>query len=261
MPYAEGDGGMIHYTQAGENPDAPAVVFLGELGFGAWGWGWQYGALAGPCRVVVIDTRGAGRSDAPDGPYAMTDLVGDLEAVLADCSIRTAHLVGCGLGGAVAVAAARRTNRAESLTLIGTPPSGEAFDPEPLSPDPTDEAELRASTRNLLSAGFCEHEDAPIEQIIEWRREEDATPTARQAQLAALDGFDPEPLYELTLPVRVVAGEADPVVDPEANRRLAEELPNGEFTSYPAASHLVTVERSAAFNDFLLGVIDSVDDH
>ena len=260
MPSVDAGGCAIHYTQAGENPDAPAVVFLGELGFGAWGWSWQYGALAGPCRVVVIDTRGAGRSDAPDGPYAMADLVGDLEAVLADCNIRTAHLVGCGLGGAVALAAARRTNRAESLTLIGTPPSGEAFDPEPLSTDPTDESALRASTTSLLSAVFCESEDAPIEQIIEWRREEDATPAAREAQLAALDGFDPEPLYELTLPVRVVAGGDDPVVDPEASRRLAEELPNGEFTSYPEASHLVTIERSAALNDVLLGFIESVDD-
>ena len=260
MPSVDVDGCVIHYTQAGENPDAPAVVFLGDLGFGAWGWSWQYGALAGPCRVVVIDTRGAGRSDAPDGPYAMADLVGDLEAVLTDCNIRTTHLVGCGLGGAVAVAAARRTNRAESLTLIGTPPNGEAFDPEPLSPDPADEAGLRASTTSLLSAAFCEREDAPIEQIIEWRREEDATPAAREAQLAALDGFDPEPLYELTLPVRVISGGADPVVDPEASRRLADGLPNGEFTSYPEASHLVTIERSAALNDLLLGFIQSVAD-
>ena len=260
MPSVDVDGCVIHYTQAGENPDAPAVVFLGDLGFGAWGWSWQYGALAGPCRVVVIDTRGAGRSDAPAGPYAMADLVGDLEAVLADCNIRTAHLVGCGLGGAVAVAAARRTNRAESLTLIGTPPSEEAFDPEPLSADPSDEVGLRASTTSLLSATFCEREEAPIEQIIEWRREEDATPAAREAQLAALDGFDPEPLYELTLPVRVVAGGADPVVDPEACRRLADGLPNGEFTSYPEASHLVTIERSAALNDLLLGFIESVAD-
>jgi len=53
MPYADADGCAIHYTRAGENPDAPAVVLLGELGFGAWQWSWQYGALAGPCRVVV----------------------------------------------------------------------------------------------------------------------------------------------------------------------------------------------------------------
>jgi len=37
-------------------------------------------------------------------------------------------------------------------------------------------------------------------------------------------------------------------------------LPNGEFTSYPEASHLVTIERSAALNDLLLGFIESVAD-
>ncbi|ERH06588.1 MAG: putative hydrolase or acyltransferases (alpha/beta hydrolase superfamily) [Halonotius sp. J07HN4] len=260
MPYADANGCEIHYTRGGENPDAPAVVLLGELGLGAWQWSWQYGALAGPCRTIVVDPRGAGRSDTPAGPYTMGDLVGDLEAVLTDCSIRAAHLVGCGLGGAVALAAARRTNRARSLTLVGTPPSRAAFDPDPLSPDPDDTAGLRASTTSLLSTSFVDREDAPVEQITEWRREEDATPTAREAQLAALDGFDPEPLYELTLPARVVTGENDPVVDPEASRRLAKGLPKGEFKMYPEAGHLVTVERSAALNDFLLGFVESVAD-
>lgn len=260
MPYIDADSCEIHYSRAGENPDAPAVVLLGELGLGAWQWSWQYGALAGPCRTIVVDLRGAGRSDTPAGPYAMGDLVGDLEAVLTDCSIRAAHLVGCGLGGVVALAAARRTNRARSLTLIGTPPSRAAFDPDPVSPDPDDTAALRASTTSLLSTAFVDHGDAPVEQIVEWRGEEDATPTGRAAQLAALDGFDPEPLYELTLPARVVAGGEDPAVDPEACRRLAEELPNGELKMYPEASHLVTVERSAALNDFLLGFVESVAD-
>jgi len=260
MPYADADGCEIHYSQAGENPDAPAVVLLGELGLGAWQWSWQYGALAGPCRAIVVDRRGAGRSDTPAGPYAMSDLVGDLGAVLTDCGIRAAHLVGCGLGGAVALAAARQTNRARSLTLIGTPPSRAAFDADPLRPDPIDTAGVRESTTSLLSTAFVDREDAPIEQIVEWRGEEDATPAARAAQLAALDGFDPEPLYELTLPARVVAGGADPVVDPEASQRLAEELPKGEFKTYPEAGHLVTIERSAALNDFVLGFVESVAD-
>ena len=260
MPYADASGCAIHYTRAGENPDAPAVVLLGDLGFGAWQWSWQYGALAGPCRVVVIDTRGTGRSDAPEGPYAMADLIGDLEAVLADCNIRAAHLVGCGLGGAVALAAARRTNRARSLTLIGTPPNSGAFDTEPLSCDPDDTAGLRASTTSLLSTAFVDREDAPIEQIIEWRGEEDATPDVREAQLAALEEFDPKPLYELTLPAQIVAGGGDPIVDPEASRQLAEDLPKGEFTLYPDASHLVTIERSAALNDLLVGFVESVAD-
>jgi len=85
-------------------------------------------------------------------------------------------------------------------------------------------------------------------------------PAAREAQLAALEDFDSDPLYELTLRTQVITGGADPVVDPEASRRLAEELPKGEFTLHPDASHLVTIERSAAVNDRLIGFVESVAD-
>lgn len=257
MPYADADGCGIHYTDPGEG-DAPVVAFLGEVGFGAWQWGWQYGAL-GPSRPVVIDTRGCGRSDAPDGPYSMSDLVDDVVAVLADCNARKAHLVGCGLGGCVALAVARRTNRARSLTLIGTPPTGNDFDPADLAADLDDSDALRDSTTALLSDDFLAREDSPVEQIIKWRREEDASPAARAAQLAAIEAFDPEPLYEVTLPALVVAGGADSVVPAEASERLADGLPNGEFRAFPDAGHLVTVERSAALNDALAGFLDSVD--
>ena len=258
MPYADADGCAIHYTDPGDG-DAPLVVFLGEAGFGAWQWGWQYGAL-GPYRAVVVDTRGSGRSDAPAGPSAMADLVGDLEAVLADCGVRKAHLVGCGLGGCVALAAARRTTRARSLTLIGTPATGDDFEPADLAADPDDPEALRASTTALLSDGFLAREDAPVEQIVEWRGEEDATPSARAAQLAAIEEFDPGPLYELTLSALVVAGGIDSVVAADSSEQLAEGLPNGEYRGFPDAGHLVTVERSAALNDALAGVLDSVDE-
>lgn len=256
MPSVDRDGTSIHYATAGPS-DAPAVVFLGDLGLGAWQWSWQYDAVAGPFRAVVVDTRGCGRSDAPAGPYGMSDFVADLEAVLADQTIRKAHLVGCGLGGCVALAAAHRTNRARSLALVGTPATGAAFDPADLAADPTDDAALRASTEALLSDGFVASDDAPIQQIVEWRREEDADPAIRSAQAAAIAEFDPDPLYELTLPSLVVAGGADTVVPVESAEELATELPRGEFREFPEAGHLVTVERSAAVNDELVGFLES----
>ncbi|ERH00991.1 MAG: putative hydrolase or acyltransferases (alpha/beta hydrolase superfamily) [Halonotius sp. J07HN6] len=134
MSSVDHDGCSIHYTTAGPS-DAPAVVFLGDLGFGAWQWSWQYDAVAGPFRAVVVDTRGCGRSDAPAGSWEIGEFVADLDAVLADQNLRKAHLVGCGLGGCVALAAAHRTNRARSLTLIGTPATGGEFDPTDLRAD------------------------------------------------------------------------------------------------------------------------------
>ena len=257
MPYADADGCAIYYEITDADPDAETVVLVGDLALGPWQWGWQYSALAGLFETVVYDHRGCGRSDAPPGPYTMGDLVDDLEAVLRDANVRRAHLVGCGLGGCAALAAARHTGRVESLTLIGTPVSGAAFDPSDLRADPADTDGLRASTTALLSTAFRETQPEVIDRIVDWRRKEDATPSAQQAQVAALDGFDAEPLYELTRPALVIAGGADSVVDSTESRRLAEDLPRGEFHEYPEAGHLLTVERSAALNDELVGWLET----
>ncbi|WP_253738852.1 alpha/beta fold hydrolase [Halohasta salina] len=253
MSYADADGCAIYYERTDAAPDAETVVLIGELGFGAWQWGWQYAALAGLFETIVYDHRGCGRSDAPSRPYSMRDLVGDLEAVMRDANVRRAHLVGCGLGGCVALAAARHTSRAERLTLIGTPVSGAAFEASDLQADPADTDALRDSTDGLLSTAFREaHPDVP-DRIVDWRAEEDADPEAQAAQQAAIEEFDAEPLYELTRPALVVGGGRDSVVDAAESRRLAEELPRGEYREYPEAGHLLTVERSAALNDELVG--------
>lgn len=259
MAYADADGCGIYYETTEAGPEAETVVLIGDLGIGAWQWGWQYTALAGLFETVVYDHRGCGRSDAPPGPYTMRALVEDLEAVLVDANVRRAHLIGCGLGGCVALAAGRHTNRVESLALIGTPVSGVAFDPSDLRANPADTDALRASTTALLSAEFREAQPEVVEQIVDWRREEDATPAAQDAQGAALRDFDAEPLYELTRPALVVAGGADSVVESAESRRLAEELPRGEFQEFPEAGHLLTVERSAALNDELVGFLESQD--
>jgi Predicted hydrolases or acyltransferases (alpha/beta hydrolase superfamily) len=190
----------------------------------------------------------------------MSDFVADLDAVLAEQNLRKAHLVGCGLGGCVALAAAHRTNRARSLTLIGTPATGGEFDPTDLRADPTDDDTLRASTTALLSDEFVASDDAPIQQIVEWRHEEDAPQRVQSTQAAAIADFDPEPLYEVTLPSLVIAGGRDSVAPVESAETLADDLPRGEFREFPEAGHLVTVERSAAVNDELVGFLESVTD-
>lgn len=258
MPTVDTDGATIYYETDGRGEET--VVFLGEIGFGAWQWGWQYGAIAGPYRTIVYDTRGCGRSSTPPGPYSMDDLVGDLRQVLIETDTRRAHLVGCGLGGATALAAAERTNRAASLTLVGTAATAEAFDLTPLRADPADRDELWESTEAAVAAGFpADHPDG-FDRIVAWRAEEDAAPEAWDAQHAALSGFDAEPLYECTRPALVLHGTDDRLVSVSAGRSLAERLPRGEFVAVDDAGHLAHIERSAAVSDRIIGFLDELVD-
>lgn len=255
MPTASNGSVSLYYDRAG---DGDPVVFVPEAGLGGWLWGWQHAAVAGPYEAVVWDLRGTGRSDAPPGPYTLETLAGDLEAVLADCGFRNAQLVGCGLGGAVALEAARTTSRVETLTLFGTAPRGEAFDLEPLFAPPDDREALRQSLEAGLSDEFLESQPDVRDGIVDWRANGDADREGWEAQTAALEGFDATDwLVEVTQPTRVFHGGADELVPPSVGRDLARGLPRGEFAELEGAGHLAFIERSRAVNDRLLGFLEA----
>ena len=255
MPTVPVDGAEIHYETAGSGE---TVAFVGDAGYGAWQWGWQHAAVAGPYESLVADLRGAGRS----GGAAVNDvdtLVADLEAVLADAGVGSAHVVGAGLGGMVALRAARSTSRVESLTLIGTAARGDGLDLDPLWADPDDTAALERSVAAGVSEAFVDTHPGAVERIVEWRAAEDATREVFEAHAAAAASFDAsDRLYEITQPALVVHGGADVVWPPARGTALAEGLPRGEFREIDGAGHLVRVEASRRVNDDLLGFLAEV---
>jgi 3-oxoadipate enol-lactonase len=72
-------------------------------------------------RVIRIDQRGHGRSEAPAGPYSRTNLASDVIAVLDAEGIDKTILVGHSMGGIVAMQTALdHPDRIAGLVLIGT---------------------------------------------------------------------------------------------------------------------------------------------
>ncbi|MGQ4556421.1 alpha/beta fold hydrolase [Halobellus sp. GM3] len=254
MPTATNDGVDIYYETSGT--DGETVAFVGDAGYGAWQWGWQHAAVAGPYQALVTDLRGAGRSDAPPGPYAVESLSADLTAVLSAAGVRSAHVVGAGLGGMVALQTALDTARVNSLALVGTAARGEGLGLEPLWADPGDDSALEAS----LAAGFSEafadaHPDA-VAQIVEWRGEEDARRDAWEAQAAAVAAFDvADRLYEITEPALVVHGGEDAVWPRSRASALADDLPRGAYREIEGAGHLAHIEASRRVNDDLVAFL------
>jgi pimeloyl-ACP methyl ester carboxylesterase len=240
------DGARVHYGSAGAGDP---VVLLGEAGFGPWQWGWQHDALVGPYRVLTVDLRGHGESTGT--PDSVATLASDLDAVLADADVDRAHLVGFGLGGVTALRYAREFGRARTLTLVGTPPSGESVDADTfrsLFADPTDRS-------GLFTDAFREARPDLCEQVTAWRREEDAPEAVREAALDAYRAFDAGPLYELTTPALVLHAVDDPVVPMEVGAELGDGLPNGRFEAVEGR-RLAHAEFSAAVNDEVLDFLE-----
>jgi pimeloyl-ACP methyl ester carboxylesterase len=98
----DANGVGIEYEVHGDG--RPVVLLHGFPDSGRL-WRHQVPALVDAgFRVVVPDQRGYGRSDHPAGvdAYALPFIVGDVAAVLDDCGIERAHVVGHDWGAAVA---------------------------------------------------------------------------------------------------------------------------------------------------------------
>jgi pimeloyl-ACP methyl ester carboxylesterase len=242
---ATNDGVRLYYETASAGQP---VIFVSDLGCGAWLWGWQAPALAGPHETITWDLRGVGRSEEAD-TYSIGGMASDLEAVLADHGVRKAAVVGAGMGGMVALAAALDTSRVGRLALLGTAADGSAFDTRPFL-GPTGEME------SLTSAAFRDARPEAVERITDWRDAEDATVGVRRAQSEAVASFDVSGrLHEITVPALVAHGTADAVVSPEAGRELAAGLPRGRFEAFEAGPHFFFIEQARLVSDALAGFL------
>jgi len=256
MPTVHNGSVDIEYVVHG---DGPTVVCCGVAGLGAWQWSYLTTPLAREFEVVVFDYRGTGQSDTPDGPYAVSDLVSDLDAVLSDHGARSAHVFGAGLGGVVAVEYARRVGRVDSIALVGTPISASdvSFDALEQLRAPLDDSDaLHRSLSVAFAPGTVEAHSEEVDRIVDWRREDDAGPAGWDGQLAAMRAAELTDLYAVTTPALVFQGVEDRIVDPDAGARLAERLPRGEHRAVESG-HLAHVEQPRVVADELLAWLDS----
>jgi pimeloyl-ACP methyl ester carboxylesterase len=260
MPTVTRDGVTIHYEVDGPAAGEPVVLVPG-LGYGRWMWNWVRDALADEYRLLLPDNRGAGDSDAPEGPYAMADLVGDLEAVLADAGVDRAHVVGASMGGMIAQRYALEYDRAATLSLLCTTPGGPDAVPIPeetqarmfdVPPDADERELIEHRMAPALSGDFYETHPDLRDRIVDWRLESDAPDHAREAQAAAVAEFDAsDELADLTLPTLILHGGADRVVPVENARLLADGIPDARLEILDGGPHLVFVEEADRVTDAL----------
>jgi len=289
MPQATRDGVSIYYEHERSDGDGRSpVVFVQGLGFGRWMWRWQREAVADEYDVIAPDNRGTGRSDVGLPPlvarlpgtlrglvllklagYSIGGLAADLESVLDDAGVYDAHVVGASMGGMIAQRYALEYSRAKSLTLFCTSHGGPDAAPVPDetqehmfdTPDgATERQTLRHRMRPAFNERFTNRNPHLVDRILEWRLEQDADDPAREAQAAAVQGFDvSDRLERLRVPTLICHGTNDEVV-PVANARLLEEkIRDSRLELFEGGSHLFFIEEADAVNERLLAFLDEQD--
>jgi 3-oxoadipate enol-lactonase/4-carboxymuconolactone decarboxylase len=99
------DGVNLHWTVEGP-AGAPALVLLNSIGTDLSLYDAVAPKLADAFRLLRLDTRGHGLSDAPEGDYGLERLARDVLEVMDAAGVETAVLCGVSLGGMMAMSAA-----------------------------------------------------------------------------------------------------------------------------------------------------------
>ena len=237
--------------------DAPVVMLSHSLGANLTMWAPQAAALAAEFRVIRYDTRGHGRSDAPEGPYSLAEFGGDVVALLDTLDIERVHFVGLSLGGMTALGLALE-HRARIASICAanctaqTPDGGAAMWDERIAVARSEgmaalvEATLaRWFTADMLATR--QHEVAQVREMIQ------GTPVAGYSgccaalkTLAYRDRLD-----GLRVPALFIAGAQDPSVPLAAMRDMYGRVAGTRYVELVAA-HLSNLECAAAFNAALL---------
>ncbi len=126
MPFAIREDVRLYWKLDGA-PDLPVLVLLNSIGTDMALWETSVPHLLPAFRLLRIDTRGHGASDAPDGDYSLAMLADDVVAIMDAAGVQNAAVAGVSLGGMIAMELALAyPTRVTALALVCTSATMEA---------------------------------------------------------------------------------------------------------------------------------------
>jgi long-chain acyl-CoA synthetase len=216
------------------------LVFIHGYGGRSLQWMYQLQEFSIDYRVIAIDLRGHGQSDAPHSDYTMAEIIADLKSALALLNVPDqVVLLGHSFGGAV-VTEFTHTYPAmvEKLVLLAS--SGEyRLDPVRRLGLKVPHFILKPAERITLRWLY-----APFHVLQPWLRN----------NLSIWQGWDMFP--ELNLPTLVLRGHRDRIFATHAFEEVARKLPNAEEINLGASGHMVMLERRDATNRAISRFLD-----
>ena len=259
MPYfTTSDGTRLHYRIAGKG--SPTLIFIHGWCSNLDHWEPQARSFASRHRVLRVDLRGHGRSDAPERGYSIRQFAADVAALAGSLRVRGAVVAGHSMGRLVAIELAGRHPRVAKAVVLADPALGIGRPRGPVDESPI--------VRELRGPGY----PAPVTQFYERLFSEakdrrlaarvvaDAARTPQHVALGAMRAFR---IFwnsaaaggkRVKQPVLTVVASDSPVTS-EAQRML---LPDGQFAQVVGAGHFLQLEAPEQFNAMLRRFIQTL---
>ncbi len=263
--YLELEGTWIRYNIIGGGP--PVLLVHGWLSSSRI-WEQLAGRLAQRFTVYTLDLSGFGDSDKPLSGYGVRNGSRLLYAFCAHFGLTRTNIVAHDLGGAMAVKlAADHPDVVGRLVLVATPADDEQIDLPTLlwfttlpvlGPIFYALGRLARPVRKLWMRPFVADPGDLTEEVVEdtgrstpaavgktfgvARHEISRGRLARQARI-------------IKIPLFIIAGEQDQIVDPQAVGVWARSVDKAEICLLEGCGHLPMIERTAEFNAQILAFL------
>lgn len=234
MPTVQYDGADLYYACYGQGE--PLLLLHGNGEDSSYFCG-QIPELEKHYRVIVMDTRGHGRSGRGEGPLDFTRFARDAAAVLDVLGLPSAHVLGFSDGGNIAIRLALDApERLRSLILNGAnlDPSGIKW---------TVQAPIVLGYGLCRLIGLCDAGARKKADIL--------------GLMVHHPHVKPSELSAVRVPTLVIAGEHD-MVRQLHTEQIAASIPHAKLRIIPGGSHAVAAQKPEAFNREILRFLQSL---
>lgn len=286
--HAPANGLTLCYETFGNPADPPLLLIMG---LGAqmvlWDDDFCVQLAAQGLRVIRFDNRDCGRSSWMDGapipdigaamrhgtklevPYTLEDMAADSLALLDALSIRTAHIVGISMGGAIAqIIAAQQPERTLSLTCLmsssgrptlpGPTPEAAVALFAPLPRDRSRDSIVADGVRRYLAVASPSYptEVARLQSMFEQEYERGFYPQGVARQLAAIiaNGDRSALLGEIRVPTLVIHGADDPLIPAVCGDDIARQVSGAELLVIEGMGHDLPLVLTGQLVDAIVSV-------
>jgi len=240
--YVEHDGARIWYASYGSG--LPVILLHGGLGHSG-NWGYQVPALGrSGYRVVLIDSRGHGRSTRDARPFSYELMASDVLAMMDGLGLERAAVVGWSDGACTALILGMRIpGRIAGVFFFGCN----------MDPSGTKEVEFSPILRRCLGRHATDYAllSATPDQF-------DAFCDAVGLMMKTQPNYSADDLAGVRVPVAVVQSEHDEFIKREHAEYLAKSIPGAALTILPGVSHFAPLQRPEEFNNALLAFLSKV---
>lgn len=249
MPTERCNGLEIYFERSGEGP---RLLFLNGSGATLATTGFVVKLFADRFDVVAHDQRGLGKTEIPQGPYAMADYAADALALMDHLGWDTCRVVGISFGGMVAQElAVTAPERVERLALVCTSAGGDAGASYPLHELEDMSPEERDAIRATISDTRSTTELMAMPEITD-----PEVLRGMHEQLQARRHHDvADRLHLIDCPTLVAGGLYDGIAPPSNSEAIAARIKGSDLRMYEGG-HLFIAQDPNAFPeilDFLAG--------